>query len=111
MSNSSGGKTSRRSFLTKLGASAGSLMMANVGVYVIGSAFKNLDGSLVAGAKCQPPGTVSFSAGGPSDDTLCTDYGWPGTYANAWCCSGTESTTYGFSDTVGGTGGCYKVCN
>lgn len=28
------------------------LAAANVGVYVIGSAFKELDGSMVAGAKC-----------------------------------------------------------
>lgn len=28
---------------------------ANVGVYTMGSAFKDLDGSMVAGAKCAPP--------------------------------------------------------
>jgi len=111
MFESSKPKSSRRSFLSKLGASAGSLMLANAGVYAIGSAFKSLDGSMVAGAKCQPPGVVSFSAGG-ADDTLCVSVGGaPGTYPNSWCCSGTEHTTYGFTDTIGGTGGCYKVCN
>ena len=43
---------SRRNFLFQGGKSLAAFAAANVGVYVIGSAFKSLDGSLVAGAKC-----------------------------------------------------------
>ncbi|MFZ3229533.1 MAG: hypothetical protein WA160_04960 [Pseudobdellovibrio sp.] len=42
---------SRRTFLFQSGKSLALLTAANVGVYTIGSAFKKLDGNLVAGAK------------------------------------------------------------
>lgn len=42
----------RRAFLSTLGKAFGALAVANGAVYLIGSAFKELDGSLVAGAKC-----------------------------------------------------------
>ena len=43
---------SRRRFLSKSIGMLGSMAIANAGIYAIGSAFKELDGSLVAGAKC-----------------------------------------------------------
>jgi hypothetical protein len=45
---------SRRNFLLGMTRSLATLAVANTGVYVIGSAFKSLDGSIVAGAKCDP---------------------------------------------------------
>ena len=45
-------KISRRNFIFKQGLQAvGLLGSATVGIYAVGSAFKSLDGSLVAGAK------------------------------------------------------------
>jgi hypothetical protein len=42
---------SRRQFLSKLTSAALTVATANTAIYVVGSAFKNLDGDLVAGAK------------------------------------------------------------
>lgn len=60
---------SRRNFLLSSGKSLATFAAANVGVYVIGSAFKNLDGSLVAGAKCAdffyPPACAMRTINGP----------------------------------------------
>lgn len=42
---------SRRDFISNFGKSLVSLSIANLGLYAVGSAFKKLDGSLVAGAK------------------------------------------------------------
>lgn len=42
---------SRRSFLRMAAVSSASLLAANLATYAVGSAFKKLDGSLVAGAK------------------------------------------------------------
>jgi hypothetical protein len=44
-------RLTRRSFLFGVSKSLASLAVASAGVYVVGSAFKSLDGSLVAGAK------------------------------------------------------------
>lgn len=44
--------SSRRAFLKKGFNLAVTMVAANAAVYVVGSAFKELDGSLVAGAKC-----------------------------------------------------------
>ncbi|MBC7466972.1 MAG: hypothetical protein H7256_13370 [Bdellovibrio sp.] len=51
----------RRSFLFNSAKAAGLLMLANTGVYTLGSAFKRLDGSMVAGAKNWG---LSYSTGG-----------------------------------------------
>lgn len=51
----------RRSFLFNSAKAAGLLMLANTGVYAVGSAFKKLDGSMVAGAKVW---SLSYSTGG-----------------------------------------------
>jgi len=48
-------KNSRRQFLFNLSTATVQLAAANMAVYVVGSAFKNLDGSLVAGAKVVCP--------------------------------------------------------
>ena len=42
----------RRTFLLQSGTTLATFAAANVGVYIVGSAFKDLDGSMVAGAKC-----------------------------------------------------------
>ena len=42
----------RRNFLWAGTRSLANLAAANVGIYVIGSVFKQFDGSMVAGAKC-----------------------------------------------------------
>lgn len=66
-------------FLLQSGRSLASLAVANVGVYIVGSAFKKLDGGLVAGAKwcdclhwfqnfsCGHMGVGSFPDNGPID--------------------------------------------
>jgi hypothetical protein len=51
---------SRRKFILNGFKAAGILATANVGVYAIGSAFKELDGSMVAGAKTW---TIDFQTG------------------------------------------------
>ena len=56
---------SRRNFLFQGGKSLGLLASANVGVYVIGSAFRELDGGLVAGAKTCSYEQATPSGGGP----------------------------------------------
>lgn len=56
MQNEQPGAYSRRQFLLQGGKSLALLAVANTAVYAVGSAFKEFDGSLVAGAKCSPPG-------------------------------------------------------
>ncbi len=78
---------SRRNFLSRGGKSLALLAAANVGVYVIGSAFKNLDGSLVAGAKCVPGGgklgLCWHSCGGGK--IQCGEWNC---YGSTWVCEG-----------------------
>ena len=48
----------RRTFAKGIFTTSATFMMANLSIYAVGSVFKNLDGSLVAGAKhvvCDPP--------------------------------------------------------
>jgi hypothetical protein len=54
----------RRNFLLSTTKSLATLAVANTGVYIIGSAFKSLDGSIVAGAKtCTCYGSMSATCG------------------------------------------------
>ena len=57
----SGLPSSRRKFLFNLSQGAGTFLAANATVYLVGSAFKRLDGSLVAGAKYCCMGAVKSS--------------------------------------------------
>ena len=47
--------STRRELLKKALSLSAKMIVANTGVYVIGAAFKELDGSLVAGAKVWTP--------------------------------------------------------
>jgi hypothetical protein len=64
----------RRNFLFGATKSLAKLAVASAGVYAIGSAFKSLDGSMVAGAKfCTCNCRQSSMCGGPNSmfDELC----------------------------------------
>jgi hypothetical protein len=56
MNNYENNSPQRRNFLVQGSRSLAMLVSANIGVYIVGSVFKDLDGSMVAGAKCTPPG-------------------------------------------------------
>jgi len=79
MDQNSGVNSSRRKFLFNSGKSLAALAAANVGVYAVGSVFKKLDGSLVAGAKsyscvCNPDCSGGFfSCSGASTTSSATD--------------------------------------
>lgn len=78
---------SRRNFLFQGGKSLALLASANVGVYVIGSAFKELDGSLVAGAKCDGShfaGEMCYYGCGPGKNKC----GMWSCVAGNWNCGG-----------------------
>jgi hypothetical protein len=69
-------RLSRRNFLFGVSKSLASLAVASAGVYVVGSAFKSLDGSLVAGAKtCTCTCRKKVMCGAPLEsmfDEVCT---------------------------------------
>jgi hypothetical protein len=66
---------SRRNFLLSTTKSLATLAVANTGVYIIGSAFKSLDGSMVAGAKtCTCYGCMSATCGYTGSDNSCGEF-------------------------------------
>jgi hypothetical protein len=77
-------KHTRRDFLLKGASFFAKFAVANAGLYVVGSAFKSLDGSLVAGAKQQQcyytiavdnyPWGCGTAKIGPYPDSSCGGY-------------------------------------
>lgn len=104
-------ENSRRKFLFQLSSAATTLAFANAAVYSVGSAFKSLDGSMTAGAKCLATGANTFSGTGWADDTNCSSIaGPPGNGPQPACCSGTDNGAYSWADTFG-AGNCLRTCN
>lgn len=67
--------STRRELLKKALSLSATMAIANTGVYMIGAAFKELDGSLVAGAKCYTP--RPGGPGGPGCSGFrCSPPGW-----------------------------------
>lgn len=74
----------RRRFLRKAANTVVLAASANAVVYVVGTAFKEMDGQLTAGAKgCSPPGPAPFCPYMPGKKNL---YCCPEPWGDVWYC-------------------------
>lgn len=95
-------QSTRRTFLLNATSSLTTLAVANSVVYAVGAAFKDLDGSLVAGAKTCECTTYQYNEAGCGGGIISS-----GTYSFS---VSTESECWAFDGTCRGKIG-YELCN